>query len=134
MKKLNSKIRFEVVKDIFNNITESPQEICNITKYPKSTVTRYIKKLKSETLEFRKPGSGRSKKISSKSLSYIGRLVSQNPFIKIKEIKLKLENQGIQVTEKTVRNYLKQMNYIIKAPKKNFILNKDQKKRDMNGL
>ena len=119
MKKLNSKIRFEVVKDIFNNITESPQEICNITKYPKSTVTRYIKKLKSETLEFRKPGSGRSKKISSKSLSYIGRLVSQNPFIKIKEIKLKLENQGIKVTEKTVRDYFKQMNYIIKAPKKN---------------
>ena len=118
MKKLNPNIRFEVVKEIFNNITEINYKIIKITKYPKSTVTRYIKKIKSGIIEFRKHGSGRSKKISSKYLSYIGRLVNQSSFIKIKEIKLKLENQGIQVTEKTVRNYLKHSNYIIKIPKK----------------
>ena len=127
MKKLNSEIRYQVVKEIFTNITKSPNEINKITKYPKRTVTRYIKKIKEGKIQFRKSGSGRPKIISSKLLPYIGRLVNIDPFIKVKEIKLKLENQDINVTEKTVINYLKQMEYTIKLPKKTLFLNNIKK-------
>ena len=64
MVKVNFETRFQLVKEIFTNISEKPKKICNITKYSKSTVTRYIKKIRSDMSKFRKSGSGRSKKKS----------------------------------------------------------------------
>ena len=116
---------------MWENGTHDAQTLHELTSIPLSTVYKYIKKLKKNTILDPLPRPGRPKKLSPKKRRYLGQLISINKFSTCTELAniLNVKYTNLDITDRTVLNELHDLNYICKVLKSIPLLTEKHKQK-----
>ena len=101
----------QVILHFWNIGIRSPQEIHKQTNIPLRTINYNIKKIKDTGSIVRKEGSGRPKKITSRSSKAIGQYLRHDPSLSSRKIATKLSENDLEVSYRTVSRHLHSLGY-----------------------
>ena len=125
---LSEKQKYEII--ILREHGNKINDIANYMKINRTTVLRWIRNYEKNNNIQRKSGSGRNKITSIENDNLIVEIVKKDNDLSIKEIKNKLEENGIIISKTTIHRKLLDNDFSYRFPTKKPLLTEDHKKKD----
>jgi len=123
---LTEKQKYEII--ILHEKEYTNLSIATELKINRHTVRRWISRYNNTNTVERQIGSGRNKKTTEKEDKKMVQILKENNFFTSIDIKNRLENEGINVSERTIQNRIKEKGYTYNKPPQQPLLTEKHKK------